>query len=330
MPSSIDIGTPVALQGVPAPGYSALDLRRLVSVGIPQEGVLDSGDFKVTPAGAANQLSVAAGEAIIEGDAVSDQGRYHGRSSAAQTLTLATAPDVVNPRIDQVVLEVKDSQHDGSGLNVARLRVVSGTATVGATLANRSGAAALPSTCVRLADVLVPANYNAVFVAATHIRDRRPWARGAYRRIVRNQNAAAGTDYTRAASGTAPTAIDSTNLSPRIECSGAPLRCKLSGVSFMDSNTGSYIYGLSFASDGVIQDSTGVTVLGQTYVRPSQIAAGFEDTLSFEYTILPTAGSHIIAPYWGPLAGTATLQARASVPVQFTVEELVRQNADNT
>jgi hypothetical protein len=56
-----------------------------------------------------------------------------------------TTANATNPRIDQVVLEIKDTTHDASGSNLAQTRVVTGTATGGATLDNRTGAAALPS-----------------------------------------------------------------------------------------------------------------------------------------------------------------------------------------
>jgi hypothetical protein len=75
-----------------------------------------------------------------------------------------------NPRLDMVVLEVLDQQHTGSS-NTLQLRVVPGTATVAATLDNRTGAAAVPASCIHLADILV-ANGAATIVTAD-IRDRR-------------------------------------------------------------------------------------------------------------------------------------------------------------
>jgi len=53
------------------------------------------------------------------------------------------------------------------------LQIVPGTPTVGATLANLTGAAALPDSSVLLAYVLVPATFTGPFVDATHILDAR-------------------------------------------------------------------------------------------------------------------------------------------------------------
>jgi hypothetical protein len=77
-----------------------------------------------------------------------------------------------NPRIDSVILEVLDTLHDG--YNTAQARVVAGTASAGATLDNRTGAAALPANAILLADILV-AN-GAASILTANIRDRRPFA----------------------------------------------------------------------------------------------------------------------------------------------------------
>lgn len=75
-----------------------------------------------------------------------------------------------NPRLDMVVLEVLDAQHTGSS-SVTQIRMVNGTGTGGATLDNRSGAAALPASCILLADILVP--NGAASIVTADIRDRR-------------------------------------------------------------------------------------------------------------------------------------------------------------
>lgn len=329
MASSVDLADrPIALQGIasvqPA-GYSAIELRRLASTELDQEGVVGAGDFKVTPGAAAKTLSVAAGEAGIDGDSTSNQGRYYQRNSAAQTLDLAIAPDATNPRIDQLVLEVKDDNHDASGLNVGRLRVVSGTASAGATLANRSGAAALPSTCIRLADILVPANYNAAFVQNTHIRDRRPWARGACVVIRRQANAAAGSDYTTTSLNTL-VAIDSTNLSPRVECSGAPLRVSMVGSWKNASVTDNFWH---LALDGTLQDGVSASNPGVYIGSEHGLGSGW---LSFspQWHGTPAAGSHTVAPYWAVGGGTGTLRASPQSPLFMLVEEILRPSAENT
>ena len=82
-----------------------------------------------------------------------------------------TAAHASLPRLDQVVLRVYENTHDGSGLNTARIETVDGTATAGATLANRNGAAALPASSIRLADVLIAAASSSI--PSGNISDRR-------------------------------------------------------------------------------------------------------------------------------------------------------------
>lgn len=68
--------------------------------------------------------------------------------------------DPTNPRVDRVVAQIRDSAIVGGGDTAqdAKFRVISGTPTAGATLSNLTGAAAVPSNCFLIANVLVPAN----------------------------------------------------------------------------------------------------------------------------------------------------------------------------
>jgi microcystin-dependent protein len=67
--------------------------------------------------------------------------------------------DPTNPRIDRVVVQIRDSLVAGGGdtSQDAKFRVISGTPTSGATLGNLSGAAAVPSNCFLIGNVLVAA-----------------------------------------------------------------------------------------------------------------------------------------------------------------------------
>lgn len=283
-----------------------------------QEGVVGAGDYKVTPGGASLQWSVAAGVAWVQGDTAARQGIYPQVNDAAVTGTVAPGHATL-PRLDQVILQIADSSVTGAS-NTPTLSTLAGTATSGATLDNRTGAASLPATALLLADVLVPAAQSGVLTTAM-IRDRRKWARGAYKRIVRNANAAAGNDYT--VTGTTPAAIDATNLTTRIEASGLPLRLRLTGI-FTHTIVGSVII-LSIQQDGSVVD-------GQTQVASLTVAAASQQMpVTLVYDFVPTAGSHVYVPFWtGGASGTATLFARSGIPVGFSVEELFRQNADNT
>lgn len=305
------------------PGYDAIDDRTALTLGGCQEGVYESGAYKVAQraAGADMSVDVAAstGHALVQGDAVSFQDLYGVRPHSAVINEAIVAADATNPRLDQVILEVLDNQHDGSGNSKARVRVVAGTPTSGATLANRSGAAALPSSAIRLADVLVAAADTSITNA--EIRDRRPWARGAFHRIVRNANGAGGANYS--TTSTSFVVMDATNLNPRIECSGVPLRVAL---NFMFTSSSAASYGhIQPRMDGAVLD--GGAFNGLVFVD-SVVAQ--VDGATMEWVVVPAAGSHQFAPYFASeSAKTFTVYADAAAPFQMTVEELVGQNASN-
>ncbi|MEZ5101160.1 MAG: hypothetical protein R3C15_15440 [Thermoleophilia bacterium] len=142
------------------------------------EGVIGSGDLAVSQraAGANMSVDVAAGTAVIDFDtpyggkrlqrntAASNSGTP-GAAGADWSATFAAA-DGSLPRIDRVVLELKDSNVDASGLYRGRFKVVGGVATSGATLTNLNGAAAVPANSLLLANVLIDA-------AATSITDAK-------------------------------------------------------------------------------------------------------------------------------------------------------------
>lgn len=162
-----------------SPGFDAIDVRRMVAAE-QGEGVQTYESFRVRQRAAGGPgMFVDIGmdvEAFVRGDAVALQGLYTVAPHSALITEAVPAADPTNPRIDQVVLELKDTTHDASGSNLAQTRVAAGTPTGGATLDNRSGAAALPSSAILLADFLVPA--LATTVVDANIRDRRPFTVG--------------------------------------------------------------------------------------------------------------------------------------------------------
>lgn len=278
-----------------------------------QEGVVDAGDYKVAQnSGGANMsVDVAIGKAWLQIDSGARNGLAFAFSDAQEDPAIA-ASNATNPRIDQVVLQYNDTSIPaGVGGDIPTVRVIAGVPTAGATLDNRSGAAALPNDCVRLADILVPA--ASVTVVTANIRDRRPWARGAYRRI-----AVVAGDYT--VNNTAYAAdLDATNLKPRVECSGAPLRLKMEGMTF-NAATGDRV-ALKFREDGVND------VLPDASLPRS---TAFNQTCTYLVDHLPAAGSHTY-PVWAfSSAVGGVVRANAVLPFQITVEEVIRQNADNT
>jgi hypothetical protein len=134
-----------------------------LSLGPIGAGVSAYGDCRVAQNGSGANMSVdvAAGIAHLRNGTRLDPVHV----DVTTNLTIAAA-DATNPRIDIVVLEPDSTPP----------RVITGTPTVGATLDNRTGAAATPSPGLLLADVLVAAADTAI--SNSEIRDRRPVAAG--------------------------------------------------------------------------------------------------------------------------------------------------------
>src|SRR3954465_3615681 len=108
-----------------------------------QEGVVGATGLKVAQRGAgANQsVDVGAGFAWVQIDTGTRNGMGHVTNDATANVDL-TAANGTNPRIDQIILRWNDSSIPTGSGNVPTLEVLTGTATSGATLANRTGAAA--------------------------------------------------------------------------------------------------------------------------------------------------------------------------------------------
>jgi hypothetical protein len=150
----VTVATPQFLQ---TKSYSAQALRQMFESIAVQEGIIAGGDYATTQRGAGANMSVdtAAGKAFVQGDTIVRQGLYQAVNDAVVNTAVAAAHATL-PRLDQLVLRVYDSTVTGSS-DVAQLEMVAGTPTASASLANRLGAAALPASALRIADVLVPA-----------------------------------------------------------------------------------------------------------------------------------------------------------------------------
>jgi hypothetical protein len=310
-----------------SPGFSAIDFRRLAAGG-KQEGAMDTHCFEVVQRGAGATQSVditanvadALGSGVaayVQGDAVSFQSLFPVAPHSSVINESVAAAHASLPRIDSVILEIKDNAYDASGSNLAQVRVLTGTATSGATLDNRTGAPALPSSALLLADLgIAPASSS---VTNANIRDRRKWALGAQCKIVRSQNASAGNDYT---VGASYALVDSVNMYPRIECSGVPIRVCLAGVVSAAVATASTFLFEPWI-DGTPPDSMSTSGL----LMATNIAGAHK--LYFEWIFTPSAGSHRIGPAVASGGITYTLLARSGFPILWTVEELQRQTTAN-
>lgn len=301
-------------------GYDANFDRLLLQNRAVQPGVFGGLDFACVGTGGMNVL-VAAGFAWVAGTASSGQGIYGVRNNGSFTITIPAA-DSSNPRLDQIVLRVYDA-NEGGGSGTSGVEVIQGTPVSGTTLdSNSSSRAALPANCLRLADVLVAAGSTSV---VSTVRDRRPFARGFFRNIVRNS-----ADYVLAT--TAVASIDATNLRMRVECTGVPLRITLQSPYFeVASKPRNVTFG--FDLDGVAQLWAQYSTAHEIFGTPSGSPAGNYGRYAVyaQYTYTPTAGSHVFTPIWQQGVGASVIGLAATVtfPLRFTIEELMRQDQHN-
>lgn len=266
-----------------------------------QQGRFDAASLAVT-AGGGMSVNVAAGLYCVRDPALPEVVLTSRASSS--NLIIATAHATL-PRIDQITVD-----------STGTLAVLNGTPGSGATLDNRTGAASLPAGSERLADILVPAASATVLTA--NIRDRRAWARGAYTRLSR-----AVSNYT--ASTTTLTALDTTNLRVRLECTGVPLQFHLhcyGGRSVANTR-----YDAGFLMDAATLFTYNV-IPQRVHATDNVSAVGSTYTAE----INPPAGSHLIdvaAAVGDAAGGTATIYASSVTPLHFSVKELVTQDANN-
>lgn len=158
------IETPLYMQeGI----YSARQDRLVFDV-LFTEGIINlaGGEFLVSQraAGANMSVDVAAGKAAIDGDDQANQGTYFVRSTTVTNVAIDPA-DLVNPRIDLVILQVRDANVIGGANNDATIRVVKGAP------AGVPAAPALPASAIELARVAVAVGQ--VTVTGANITDRR-------------------------------------------------------------------------------------------------------------------------------------------------------------
>lgn len=336
LPNSIDAGTPVAaaevqgnfvairdlingnLEGGAGNNFKAngITARELFDTVLPnagwhsavQAGVLNAGDYKVTP-GAGLVLNWAAGGAQVldsTGIITGLLGLVPVVSLAGSTVTV-TANASGNPRIDQVVLTM-------TAWYTGTVSVVAGTPTGGATLDNRSGAAALPANSIRLADILMPNGFAGPFVQNTHIRDRRPWARG----INYSEVYTSGNVQTTGTSFGAGAGLFNAH---RFETSGAPVQVGLAG---MWSNS-SAPQSMTLAAN---LDGASVPLIGDQTVTMRTANDFF--ALHATVHISASAGSHVLGFKFFVSGGTGTVYANVNFPLHFWVREFPAQNTQNS
>lgn len=281
---------PVTLQ---AGNYSAIDDRRFWGSSL-NEGYLSTGSYQVIQRAAGANMTVdvasSVGDgAVVQGDSVTAQGKYHVPPTAANVnVDIATA-DATNPRNDLVVLEIKDDQHDASALNLARVRVITGTPNASAALTDApgvNGTPALPSSCMPLAVVRVAAAASSIVTAA--ISDRRTAARPY---AVLGHTSLTSSSVTSAAhnvqqDGSNPLSVSVTYAAAR--------RLRITAIEQPLANGGAN--GVQFSA------VRGSTLISLFTFPPSQLEATYESVQTWSYT------------FNGPIAGateTFKIQLRA-------------------
>lgn len=292
------------------PGAALLD-QMAVALGM-QEGVIDAADG-VMSRQSANTIRVAAGKGWVDGDAVAGVGT--GRIYTEWDQTDVTVPNAAAGlfRIDQLVAVLQG----GHGTKALVTRVAGASENAGHTLDTGAAYGALPAGALRLGAVRSGAA-GVADATATNMRDRRPWARGAFKRMFR----AEGTIKYTTASGVF-TDLDTTNFQTRIECSGAPLRLHISGTA--DGSAAGAVSSVAPVIDGALIDGD---TLGLIYanIPVAAYAVGITGTA----VTFPVPGSHVIKLQFRMVGtGTAGVFAAQGQPLTFLVQEILRPNADN-
>jgi hypothetical protein len=298
---------------------SALELRKAFE--FMQAGALNAGDLRVTAGATGRSVDVAAGLGYINGTHVVDQGRYRIRNDAVKNsdaFVLGGIPANTSglPRLDQIVARIYDQTHDNSGQRKWQLEVFAGTPVAGVTLDNRSGFTPIPLSSMLLADVVTPSGATSVLPA--NIRDRRTQARGVSRLLERTAGnlTVNGGAYVRLENSAGTVALAS-----RIECNGSSrFKFKL--------NAGYESAAIQHNFFALFMDAVFVAGTERKQVEPTAVY-GWEPHLEWSYT--PPAGSHVFEVYWhNQASGITTVYANATTALQFSIEEDMRPNADNT
>jgi hypothetical protein len=166
--------------------YSARVTRQLMSL-IGTEGVVSGLTVVQRSAGANMSVDVAAGKAIVEGDDQANQYLYLSVNEGTVNLPVQGA-DPTNPRIDRVVLEIRDTNAGGPAGDDASLRVIEGTP------AGSPTAPALPDSAISLALIDVAAAATSILDA--NITDTQAFAQGILPTPREVGTTAVGANYT--------------------------------------------------------------------------------------------------------------------------------------
>lgn len=248
-------------------------------------GVYAAADFAVSQRGAGANMSVdvAAGNAFVTITTGTRNGVAHVINDAVVNLVIGANASGL-PRIDQVFLQYNDAGIPaGVGGNVPTIRVVAGTPTSGATLANQLGAAAQPADTLKLASILV-ANGAASILNAS-IQDARPLMFG--NRLFIGSSGARS-DFTRSTVSSLLPEMSVTG----VFSAGRPVDLELQGAFNPRPAAGGEIY-LEFRRNGTLIHRRPMIY------APSAITDFNYEPWSFRYTdISPPPGRNTYEVWW--------------------------------
>jgi hypothetical protein len=281
-----------------------------------QEGVMSPADGGPLVRNSSSSVTIPGGQAWIDTDAVPGFGTGKVLVQWASTTLSGIPAGDANGRLDQVVVQMVGGF--GTLGQVQRVQGTAGQASA-VTLANRLGAAALPSAALRLYDLVV----TTTGMATTGYRDRRPWARGAHHISV--QNGVGAADLTLPANGSNWALTDATNLQVRLEVSGNyPMRLEGSITGRHGAAGGEVYFGLWVDGAPVSgYGPTGAVNAGQAMVTSASSNAEW----SMPSIVLPaglvTPGSHQfgLATRVTGASSSGFLYRNSNAPMVFEVME---------
>jgi hypothetical protein len=298
--------------------YNAKRWRRGVErLSNVQVGVLEG--FAVTKDGSGWGFTVSGpGRAWVPANVgtPSNAGMYLVESDATPLTGTISPAHASLPRIDAVVIRVTDVTDSQSATNGQEIAVVQGTATSGATLGNRNGAAAIIGNQVHIADILVPGGSGSI--AAATVRDRRPWSRGVF-----HQQVITSGDLTTAGGNLTEIARVRLNI-------GRGHHTSQNNLVFF-SISGNYVHTVgmsecSFAFYSQVNDTGTWTQIGGTSHRYSGPAwvTNMDRQVHYVDANLFAPGNYLFRVVASTAVSTMTTRASATKPFSFSVREVPR------
>jgi hypothetical protein len=126
-------------------------------------GLVVAGNLELTQKGTPNMsVQVAAGSCWIPGFPAGGTNPYFFNNSATYERTIAASGS--EPRVDTVVVQIKDEAYEGTGHEPV-IEVLKGVEASGTTLGNLKGIASVPHGCLVLGYVLVEKSASSIVTA---------------------------------------------------------------------------------------------------------------------------------------------------------------------